>query len=73
MNTVLTIFLAWTTLSWACFGIVKIFNLEEKIYQLETTQGGSDAWDESTYRFLCQLLRWRYVHYPILCRGLDDC
>ena len=35
MNTVLTIFAAWTALSCICFAIVKAFDLEKKVADLE--------------------------------------
>lgn len=35
MNTLTTILLAWTALSCVCFTIVKAFNLEQKVAELE--------------------------------------
>ena len=40
MNTLLNIFVGWTALAIVCFGIVKTFNLEERIRKLEEEDAG---------------------------------
>jgi hypothetical protein len=40
MNTLLNIIVGWSVLSIVCFGIVKTFNLEERIRKMEEEDGG---------------------------------
>jgi hypothetical protein len=35
MNTLLNIFIGWSALAMVCFGIVKTFNLEDRIARME--------------------------------------